>query len=1103
MGTVKILESASAVRRLEAAAGFVESFEPATELLLVGAAREAADDFAREVSIRRGATFGLHRFSLTQLAARLALGELAEQGAAPATSLAAEALAARATFEVLEGERLEYFAPVARSPGFARSLASTVHDLRTSGVQPASLSGLERVGRDLQKLADRFDRQLTESSLADRAALFRAAMEALRNEQAPFFAAWPVLLLDVPIESAAERDFVRLVAEAASEVLATVPAGDAPSRAALESIPGCRLHTDGPAPAPQALVRLQTFLFSLTEPAAGETAQDPQEVVFFSAPGEGRECVEIARRILEEGRRGVPFDRICILLRAPELYSGLLESALRRAGVPMYFARGTTVPDPSGRAFLALLACAVERLSARRFAEYLSLGQVPQLDESGRPPRDRDVWVAAEDETLGVAGAPAEGAPPPRAASGTAPSPGERKTGESPVVSGTLRAPWNWEHLIVEAAVIGGQDRWKRRLDGLAGELRVKLAELEGEEPDSARARAVARDLENLSHLRAFAVPVIEELAAFPATAPWGTWLQHLERLAPMVLRRPERVLSVLAEMRPMAAVGPVPLEEVCDVLAERLTLVEEPPPARRFGRVFVSTPDQIRGRSFEVLFVPGLAERIFPQKPREDPLLLDTFRVQLGPDLETQDRRADRERLRLRLAVGAAASRVCLSYPRMELNESRPRVPSFYALDVQRAITGRVPDHKQLEQQAFKVAEARLAWPAPPSPALAIDEMEHALAVLGPLLRHPRPSEVKGRARYLLELSPELGRSLRTRHARWHMKKWSGFDGLCQPSEGVREALAGHRLRARPYSVSALQKFAVCPYQFLLSGIYRLEPREEPAPLEQMDPLTRGHLFHRVQADLMRELKRRKALPVRLDNLTGVTPVLDETLDHVAVEYREKLAPAIERVWDDEVESIRADLRGWLAHAAMSGGEWEPTRFEFGFGFKAQRDMDPESRLEPVILEGGWKLHGIIDLIERRRGGSELRVTDHKTGKNRTEEGMVVGRGEVLQPVLYGLSAEAALGQPVVESRLYYCTSTGGFTERTVPMNKPARQWGIQVLEIVDRAIENSFLPPAPRERACEWCDFREVCGPNEERRASRKESGPLDDLMKLRCLP
>ena len=46
-----------------------------------------------------------------------------------------------------------------------------------------------------------------------------------------------------------------------------------------------------------------------------------------------------------------------------------------------WFARGTRRPDPSGRAFLALLACAADGLSARRFAEYLSLGQVPRRDE--------------------------------------------------------------------------------------------------------------------------------------------------------------------------------------------------------------------------------------------------------------------------------------------------------------------------------------------------------------------------------------------------------------------------------------------------------------------------------------------------------------------------------------------------------------------------------------------------------------------------------------------------------------------------------------------------------------------------------------------------
>jgi ATP-dependent helicase/nuclease subunit B len=51
--------------------------------------------------------------------------------------------------------------------------------------------------------------------------------------------------------------------------------------------------------------------------------------------------------------------------------------------------------------------------------------------------------------------------------------------------------------------------------------------------------------------------------------------------------------------------------------------------------------------------------------------------------------------------------------------------------------------------------------------------------------------------------------------------------------------------------------------------------------------------------------------------------------------------------------------------------------------------------------------LHGIIDLAERN-GNDERRVTDHKTGKNRTQEGLVVGGGEVLQPVLYSIAVEA-----------------------------------------------------------------------------------------------
>src|SRR5207244_6244100 len=100
----------------------------------------------------------------------------------------------------------------------------------------------------------------------------------------------------------------------------------------------------------------------------------------FSAPGEGRESIEIVRRMLDEAQQGVHFDEMAVFLRTPAHYLGLLEHACRRGGVPAYFDRGIRRPDPAGRAFIALLSCAVDGLSAKRFDEYLSLGQVPQFE---------------------------------------------------------------------------------------------------------------------------------------------------------------------------------------------------------------------------------------------------------------------------------------------------------------------------------------------------------------------------------------------------------------------------------------------------------------------------------------------------------------------------------------------------------------------------------------------------------------------------------------------------------------------------------------------------------------------------------------------------
>jgi hypothetical protein len=355
------------------------------------------------------------------------------------------------------------------------------------------------------------------------------------------------------------------------------------------------------------------------------------------------------------------------------------------------------------------------------------------------------------------------------------------------------------------------------------------------------------RDLRNLSHLRQFALPIIDRLAEWPERATWGEWLDRFGTMARVALRRPQRVLETLADLRPMAAIGPVTLEEAGDVLHDRLSTLDREPPSRRYGRLFVGTPHQARGRTFRVVFVPGLAERVVPQRPREDPLLLDETRRTVAAALVTLQQRASAERLLLKMAIGAARERVFLSYPRLDVSETRARVPSFYALDVVRAITGRVPDHRVLASDAAEEGSANLAWPAPATPDRAIDDLEHDLAVLKPLLDAADRASVKGRAHYMLGLNEALRRSVISRWSR-DRREWSTSDGLIRIAPGTQAALDANRLHKRPYSLSALQRFASCPYQFLLATIYRLEPWDEPEPLMRMDPLTRGSLFHKIR---------------------------------------------------------------------------------------------------------------------------------------------------------------------------------------------------------------------------------------------------------------
>src|SRR5262249_28716180 len=151
-----------------------------------------------------------------------------------------------------------------------------------------------------------------------------------------------------------------------------------------------------------------------------------------------------------------------------------------------------------------------------------------------------------------------------------------------------------------------------------------------------------------------------------------------------------------------------VVLSEVVEVLTIRLSQLYSAPPLERQGRVLVGTPDEMRGRTARVVFIPGLSERVFPQRVRPDPLLSDLARRELntacagaprpsgkeagqqlridfaatgtGVSLRVLPVDADRthdERLRLHIGVGAATERLYASFSSMDAASARPRVPS------------------------------------------------------------------------------------------------------------------------------------------------------------------------------------------------------------------------------------------------------------------------------------------------------------------------------------------------------------------------------------------------------------------------------------------
>jgi ATP-dependent helicase/nuclease subunit B len=1090
-------------------------------LVLLTPSLAAAVELPRRLASTGPALAAVYPMKPLDLARALAEPVLLGRGLQPWTSGHDALLASRLLAESGDaGLRFPEGTP--RAP-VAATLARTLTALRRGGIAPERLAAVAAEappGTDdarrlaaLARLYRGFHGAL-EGRTADPVALFAAAREGI--PRARWLEGAEVIVADDleldPVE-------VELVAALAAAFPVRVLRRTLPPSLRPTSFRG-RLAASGvteaewsetplaplaPPEPPAPLQRLREVLFEppVSVPPGERRREGPEgdegAVELVTAPGEAAEVRAIARRLLREAARGVPFEEMGVILPRPETYAPLFTDSLSRLGIPHRL--HPSLPLRFGRAARSLLLLFRCRgLERPAVMELLTFASVPFVELLGPD-------------------APAR--------------------------------PARWDQLSREAGVVSGLGRWILGLRAW-GEAEREAAEAERDGDRRERRLRHVADAEALLRIVELVGGTLDGLAG---EAPWSEWVERLRTVVDQWIG-PERdrdaVLEVIADLGGLGSVAArAPWAEVEQVLEARFEWERLPLEPFDGGAVHVGALDAMAGLPFRVVAIPGLVEGGYPGVFRPDPFLLDAERealchpeehrssqatrdpqapapvdpsgpgmrkslgmtsprrvppaqlsllwedpVEVGPAATvslptstgaplptTQDRILEARRLFHR-AVSQATERLFLSYPRADARTGRERLPSLFFAAAASTLAGRPLAGAELERLVVEDEPDRLsledALDAGERDRIRLRRDEAAVTAIAAGSVFFRQSRLASQAR------------------------WSGrltrYDGLVvgEGDEDLRARL--DPLAARfPVSATRLATYARCGFLYLLQNVLRLQPAPEPEERRRIEPLERGDLFHRVAERYLRERRDRGELPVR------DTDAARARLAAMAEEALEGLVagspPRFTLLWQREKRRFHETVQGWLGREAAAAVRSTPAHFELSFGLGKEKDEEEPHDPEPLEIDLGdgrtLRVSGKIDRVDRREDGLVLR--DYKTGRAPKDDGGVFRGGKQLQIPFYVRAAAKLLpGERVVDAFLDYVD--GGRQVAFRPEIAEGPEFRDLLRRLVDLVARGVFVQEPS---ACDFCDFTAVCGPKallQRRQAIKVRDRSLQEYLRLR---
>jgi ATP-dependent helicase/nuclease subunit B len=507
------------------------------------------------------------------------------------------------------------------------------------------------------------------------------------------------------------------------------------------------------------------------------------------------------------------------------------------------------------------------------------------------------------------------------------------------------------------------------------------------------------------------------------------------------------------------------------------------------FG-VQVTTINEIRGLKFDYLFISGLCDGDFPT--RFDPEIFFT-----GSFAKSENLHQTEERYHFYQALCSWKKGLYLTYPLQEKGKelvqsnflkdflSHFEVTVKSEIDFEHSVFSTEEIHKLIGlygvykvKEEFESKSEKINW----------NEIEHSLNVDKERRENPFGESIFNG---FLLLKKEI----------------TDFSDKFNLSDEAESKLKGYG--EREFSITQLEQYAKCPYQYFLKRILKIDVIKEPS--EEIEAFELGTLLHTI---LYRFYKNITAKKITIKNCSD--KLFDELVDLIFKIADEEIETASlnspfsffekEKILGIDGNRKNSILYKFLETERDDISEFLPNYFELSFG-KLKKEADQTNLSLEQLAIGEVKIRGKIDRLEVSENKNQFNIVDYKlSGDKPLEKDLLTGIS--LQLPLYMFAASQMLkaqfgieyepANAFIYSLKFKADDFGKtsisvkrgkrFEELDEEKRKGVIEFNKELINICSDSIQkyvegiksgkfNLSMLEDREQKVCRYCDFRSIC--------------------------